>query len=69
MRYLVQFVVPALIVLVTIVLLARNRNAGTPEEGSPSSNGDANTTLTFVVILVVGATVAVVAFIAIGEFL
>lgn len=59
MRYLVQFLVPALIVVVVVYLLARTKR-GQDEAG----NGDSasSDTGTFILILVVGATVAVLSF-------
>ena len=57
MRYLVQFLVPALIVVVVVYLLARTKR-GQDETG----DGENSDTGTFVLILVVGATVAVLSF-------
>ncbi|MEM8766880.1 MAG: hypothetical protein AAGE43_05520 [Pseudomonadota bacterium] len=57
MRYLVQFLVPALIVVVVVYLLARTKR-GQDEAGE----GEASDTGTFILILVVGAIVAVLSF-------
>lgn len=57
MRYLVQFLVPALIVVVVVYLLARTKR-GQDEAGE----GGSSDTGTFILILVVGATVAVLSF-------
>ena len=59
MRYLVQFLVPALIVVVVVYLLARTKR-GQDEAANGSEEG--SDTGTFVFILVVGATVAVLSF-------
>lgn len=60
MRYLAQLLVPALIVVVVVYLLARTKRGQDEarEAGDGSENG------TFVMILVIGAAVAVLAFFA-----
>jgi hypothetical protein len=58
MRYLAQFLVPALIVVAVVYLLAKaKRGQDETEQGAPASD-----TGTFILILVVGATVAVLSF-------
>ncbi len=65
MRYLAQFLVPILITLLVVYLLARTkRGQDEAEDGTPSSD-----TGTFITILVVGATVAVLAFFVMGVVL
>lgn len=65
MRYLAQFLVPALIILTVVYLLARTkRGQDESEEGAPTSD-----TGTFITILVVGAAVAVAAFFVMGAIL
>ncbi len=59
MRYLVQFLVPALIVVVVVYLLARTKRG--QDEAADGSEGSSDTG-TFIFILVVGATVAVLSF-------
>ncbi len=58
MRYLVQFLVPALIIVVVVYLLARTKR-GQDEAADGSESSD---TGTFILILVVGASVAVLSF-------
>lgn len=59
MRYLVQFLVPALIIVVVVYLLAKTKR-GQDEAADGEQRG--SDTATFVLILVVGATVAVLSF-------
>ncbi len=59
MRYLVQFLVPALIVVVVVYLLARTKRG--QDEASEGSAERSDTGM-FIFILVVGATVAVLSF-------
>ena len=59
MRYLVQFLVPALIVVVVVYLLARTKRG---QDEAANGDGDTSDTGTFILILVVGATVAVLSF-------
>ncbi len=59
MRYLVQFLVPALIVVVVVYLLARTKRGQDEADNGDSQSSD---TGTFILILVVGATVAVLSF-------
>jgi len=59
MRYLAQFLVPALIVVVVVYLLARTKR-GQDETGEDAGSG--NDTGTFILILIVGATVAALSF-------
>jgi len=59
MRYLIQFLVPALILVVVVYLLARTRQPGGPAN---AESGEGRDTGTFILILVVGATVAVLSF-------
>lgn len=70
MRYLIQLAIPALILVVTVLLLTRQRNA------KPRSGDDANTDAgtgagsdkgMFFLILLIGAAVAVAAFFVIGN--
>ena len=58
MRSLIQFLVPALILVVVVYLLGRTRrgNSGSSDQAADSDTG------TFVLILVVGAVVAVLSF-------
>lgn len=58
MRYLLQFIVPALIVLITVYLLGRRRRQmqGGEPSGERSSNRD---TPLLALILVLGATIAI----------
>jgi hypothetical protein len=58
MRYLLQFIVPALIVLITVYLLGRRRRQmqGAEPGGERSSNRD---TPLLALILVLGATIAI----------
>jgi hypothetical protein len=68
MRYLVQLIIPAVIIFVTVFFLLRNRKAVHDPEDKPdvaTASGDIGT---FILILVVGATVAIIAFVALGEF-
>lgn len=60
MRYLAQLLVPALIVVAVVYLLARTKQG--QDEAREAGDGSENTT--FVLILVVGAAVAVLAFFA-----
>lgn len=62
MRYLAQFLVPALIVVVVVYLLARTKRG----QDEAEDDAGASDTGTFVLILVVGATVAVLAFFVMG---
>jgi hypothetical protein len=55
MRYLMQFLVPALILVTVVYLLGRTRRAGDQEPGQSDTG-------TFILILVVGAAVAVLSF-------
>lgn len=59
MRYLVQFLVPALIVVVVVYLLARTKRGQDEADNGDRQSSD---TGTFILILVVGATVAVLSF-------
>ena len=59
MRYLVQFLVPALIILVVVYLLARTKRGQDESSGNAGASSD---TGTFILILVVGATVAILSF-------
>ena len=63
MRYLIQFLVPALIVVAVVYLLSRTRSANAQQQEGASETG------TFILILVVGATVAIAAFFALQAFL
>ena len=58
MRYLAQFLVPALIVVVVVYLLAHTKR-GQDEARDGNASSDSGT---FVLILVVGAAVAVLSF-------
>ena len=58
MRYIVQLLIPAMIIIVVALVLLRNRNSPA-SPGSSSRPAEANETLstgTFVAILVIGAT-------------
>jgi hypothetical protein len=59
MRYLVQFLVPALIVVVVVYLLARTKRG---QDEASGEAGEGSDTGMFIFILVVGATVAVLSF-------
>ena len=62
MRYFAQFLVPGLIVVVVVYLLVRTkRGQDETQERSTGSEGTSDTG-TFILILVVGATVAVLSF-------
>jgi hypothetical protein len=63
MRYLIQFLVPALIVVVVVYLLGRTRRAGAADAAGRSDTG------TFMLILVIGAAVAVASFFAVEAVL
>ena len=75
MRYLAQFLIPALIVIAVVYLASRSRRQAPPgrEPGQPAAGASAGTpagdTATFIVILVVGAAVAVGTFFALGAWL
>ncbi len=58
MRYLVQFIIPAAIVATVVYLLVRNRTRAAADPDESSDIG------TFMLILIVGATVAVASVIA-----
>jgi len=66
MRYLVQFAIPALIVLLTFVVLSRRR--GVTKKNPSDENTAGSDTGIFILILLIGATVATAAFIVIGGF-
>ena len=59
MRYLVQFLVPALIVVVVVYLLAKTKRG---QDEAADDAGERSDTVTFILILVVGASVAVLSF-------
>ncbi len=62
MRYIVQLLIPALIVIGVALVLLRNRNsAGATRSAAKPADGDDGTlsTATFVLILVIGATFTV----------
>ena len=59
MRYLVQFLVPALIVVVVVYLLARTKRG---QDEASDEAGESSDTGMFIFILVVGATVAALSF-------
>jgi hypothetical protein len=59
MRYMVQFLVPALIVVTVVYLLARTKRG---QDEADEGTDDGSDTGTFILILVVGATVAVLSF-------
>ena len=67
MRYLIQLAIPALIIVVTALLLTRRRKSA-PAQGDEHSSTRSDTGM-FILILFIGATVAVISFIAIGEVL
>lgn len=67
MRYLIQFAIPALIVLLTFVVFTRRRAVSKQSHTADESPG--NDTGMFVLILLIGATVATASFIAIGGIL
>jgi predicted membrane-bound dolichyl-phosphate-mannose-protein mannosyltransferase len=61
MRYIVQMLIPAMIIIVVALVLMRNRNSPAAS-GSASKTAEDNATLstgTFVAILVIGATFTV----------
>lgn len=70
MRYLIQLAIPALILVVTVLLLTRQRNAR-PRSSGDTDAGSGNETGSdkgmFFVILLIGAAVAVTAFFVIGN--
>ncbi len=59
MRYLVQFLVPALIVVVVVYLLARTKRG---QDEASENTDESSDTGTFILILVVGASLAVLSF-------
>ena len=59
MRYMVQFLVPALIILGVVYLLVRTKRG---QDEASEDSGESSDTGTFILILVVGATVAVLSF-------
>ena len=63
MRYLIQFLIPAIILLAVVYLLGRNRR------GRGEDDDRSRETMTFILILVVGAAVAVASFFALEAFL
>jgi hypothetical protein len=67
MRYLIQFAIPALIVLLTVAVLTRRRD--TTRRNSSTDGNPGSDTGMFILILLIGATVATAAFIAIGGYL
>ena len=67
MRYLIQLAIPALIIVVTALLLPRRRKSA-PADAEQNSSNRSDTGM-FILILFIGATVAVISFIAIGEVL
>ena len=65
MRYVVQLLIPALVIIVVILVMVRNRPAAPnppPDAASESRDGTPLSTGTFIAILVIGAvfTVALV---------
>ncbi|MCB1683179.1 MAG: hypothetical protein R3E82_12935 [Pseudomonadales bacterium] len=66
MRYLLQIAIPASIIVVVVYLLIRNRNASrNPDSAATENTSD---TGTFLLILIIGATVAVLSMFAVQEF-
>ena len=66
MRYLLQLAIPAAIILVTVYLLVRHRSGRSdPESGHVENTSD---TGTFLLILIIGASVAVLSMFALQEF-
>jgi multisubunit Na+/H+ antiporter MnhB subunit len=63
MRYFIQFLIPAIILVAVVYLLGRNRRASGEDEDRGRE------TATFILILVVGASVAVMSFFALEAFL
>ena len=59
MRYMVQFLVPGLIVVMVVYLLARTKRGQDEANADDAGNSD---TGTFILILVVGASVALLSF-------
>lgn len=66
MRYLLQIAIPASIILVVVYLLVRNRSGSRNPESADAEN--TSDTGTFLLILIVGATVAVLSMFAVQEF-
>ncbi len=62
MRYLVQFLIPAAIVAVVVYLLIRNRTRSDTEAEDSSDTG------TFMLIIIIGATVAIASFVMLQAF-
>ncbi|MCZ6460085.1 MAG: hypothetical protein O6766_12075 [Gammaproteobacteria bacterium] len=62
MRYLVQFLIPAAIVAVVVYLLIRNRTRSDSEAEDSSDTG------TFMLIIIIGATVAIASFVMLQAF-
>ena len=62
MRYLVQFLIPAAIVAVVVYLLIRNRTRSDSEAEDSSDTG------TFMLIIIIGATVAIASFVMLQTF-
>lgn len=68
MRYLVQFIVPALIFVGVIYLLARRRREA-QGQAAPDAPQRGSDTAAFLVILALGTAVAIAAFLALQTFL
>ena len=62
MRYVIEFLIPAMVVIVAALVLYRSRPDAPARASAPSpSNEDGNTlsTGTFITILIIGATLTV----------
>lgn len=66
MRYVLQLAIPAAIILVTVYLLVRHRGGRSNPESVHVEN--TNDTGTFLLILIIGASVAVLSMFALQEF-
>jgi len=66
MRYLIQFVVPALIFVGVVYLLAQRRRQSIRDQDDPATGG--SDTGAFLVILALGAAVAIVTALAVQSF-
>jgi len=61
-RYVIEFLIPAMVVIVAALVLYRNRPDGAARASAPSPANDDGSTLstgTFIAILIIGATLTV----------
>ena len=67
MRYLLQFIVPALIFVAVVYLLGRRRREQAGRSAAEGATGGSDT-ITVLVILALGAAVAIGTALALGSF-